>query len=227
MKSYIIHLSKIRSSLESALRLKEQLETYQMESILFEGSYGNLKKEEYEKQGRKCHPWGFKGPDLLYPEEYKLELSTPGIIGCFDSHYRLWEHCANINEPIIIFEDDANIVRPFYEIEWKEVLSLVFSHNKKMNKYLDYLENPTGSPKAMEYRQSSMPGNAGYAIKPTAAEKLVECYKNSFLPADNAINQHVVRIQIHSHMMGKAVDRDPTAGKSSLIRTAYWDDNPR
>ena len=47
-------------------------------------------------------------------------------------------------------------------------------------------------------------------------------YKNSFLPADNAINQHVVNIQIHNYMMGKAVPREKTGSKSSLIRTKFW-----
>lgn len=222
MKSYIIHLSKIESSLKSALRLKSQLDNFNMESELFEGSYGNTKKEEYDKIGRKCHPWGFKGPDHVYSEEFKEELSSPGIIGCFDSHYRLWEKCVELDSPIIVFEDDADIIRPFIKVKWDSVLSLVFSHTKKMEKYKGYLENPTGEAYAAEYAQSSMPGNAGYAIKPSAAKLLVDFYKNSFLPADNAINQHIVKIQIHNYMMGKAVPRDPVHGKSSLIRTRFW-----
>lgn len=223
MKSYIICLSNIESSLLSAQRLQSQLEQFDMQSELFEGSYGDITKKQYESIGRKCHPWGFKGPELPYPEDYKIELSTPGVIGCFDSHYRLWKLCADLDEPIIVFEDDADIVRPFISVNWDEVLSLVFSHNKKMQKYIDYLENPTGIPAASNYKQSSMPGNAGYAIKPVAARKLVDCYENTFLPADNAINQHVVKIQIHNYMMGKAVPRVPTAGKSSLIRTNFWE----
>ena len=47
-------------------------------------------------------------------------------------------------------------------------------------------------------------------------------YKNSLLPADNAINKHVVNIQIHNYMRGKATLRDKTEGRSSLIRTNYW-----
>jgi GR25 family glycosyltransferase involved in LPS biosynthesis len=96
-----------------------------------------------------------------------------------------------------------------------------------MRKYWQYLLTPEGEPIAADYFQSSMPGNSGYLIKPHSAKILVEEYKNSFLPADNAINQHLVKIQIHSYMMGKAEDRNPTAGKSSLIRTHFWDKNER
>jgi GR25 family glycosyltransferase involved in LPS biosynthesis len=224
MKAYIIHLSKIESSLKSAQRLKKELESFGTEAELFEGSYGNETIVEYKEQGREHHPWTFKGPNNPVSDEFKKRQTTPGLLGCFDSHYRLWEKCVELGEPIMIFEDDAHIYRPYQPVEWEEVLSLVFSHRKKMNKYIQYLESPYGDPRAMNYRPSSMPGNAGYAIKPKAAAKLVNMYKHSFLPADNAINQHVVKIQIHNYMMGKAEPREKTANRSSLIRTNYWNE---
>ena len=222
MKAFIIHLSKIPSSLESGLRLQSQLADFGINSELFEGSYGDITKEYYYSINRLHHPWTFKGPDVLLPEDFKNKQSTPGIIGCFDSHYRLWKKCVELDEPILIFEDDAHIYRNFIPVEWDEVLSLVFSHKKKMNKYIDYLESPTGVPAACNYKPASMPGNAGYAIKPNAAKKLVKMYKKSFLPADNAINCHVVKIQIHNYMMGKAIPREKTGKRASLIRTNYW-----
>lgn len=205
------------------MQLQQQLSSYGIENELFEGSYGNVTKTAYAAQGRSCHHWGIKGPEVPLDNSYREVLSTPGVIGCFDSHYRLWEKCVNINQPIIIFEDDAVLERTYYPVEWIDVLSLASSHSKKMGKYIQYLNNPSGEPIAKDYGQSSMPGNAGYAIKPHAARKLINEYKHSFLPADNAINQHIVRIQIHSHMMGRAQPRDETDGKSSLVRTKIWD----
>lgn len=225
MKAYIIHLSKIPASLASAQRLQKELAAYNIDSELFEGTYGNVALNEYKKSNRQCQHWGIKGPDNKFDDAYRNELTTPGVVGCFDSHYRLWELCVELNEPILIFEDDAHIIRPYIDVEWNEVLSVASSHTKKMGKYINYLENPTEDPpRAMPYGQSSMPGNAGYAIKPAAAAKLVKHYKRCFLPADNAINQHVVQIQIHSHMIGQAVDRDRTEGKVSLVRTRLWDE---
>lgn len=222
-KAFIIHLSKVESSLSSALRLKDSLEKFKIETELFEGSYGSTVIEEYIKKKRKCHNWGLKGPDNLYSDEVKNSFMVPGIVGCFDSHYRLWQKCVELNEPILIFEDDMIIQREFIPVEWNDVLSVAFSHAKKYLLYKDYLEDSKGEPIAATYRQSTMPGNGGYAIKPHAAEKLVEAYKNSFLPADNAINQYIVNIQIHSYMMGKALSK--REGNVSLIRTKYWDNN--
>lgn len=218
MKSYIICLSKISSSYNSALKLQQDLKFVEITAELFEGSYGNFTKENYLKKNRQYHHTGIKGP--ISKEEQAEAWGIPGEIGCFDSHYRLWEHCVSINEPILIFEDDVIITRKFYEIEWQDVLSVAFSHTKKMIKYQHFLEFPKGLPHAEEYKQSSMPGNGGYAIKPHAAKILVEEYKHSYLPADNAINQRLVKIQIHNYMMGRAKSKHE--GNTSLIRTKIW-----
>jgi GR25 family glycosyltransferase involved in LPS biosynthesis len=222
MKSFIIHLSKINSSLTSALAVKSALDKFNMDAELFEGSYGSEIKEIYTKNNRRWHPWGFKGPNKPFTEEYRDEVGRiSGEMGCFDSHYRLWEKCIELDEPILIFEDDVELVRPYLPVEWEDVLSVAFSHTKKMPKYQHYLDTPEGEPYAAPYRQASMPGNGGYAIKPHAAKILVNEYKNTYLPADNAINQHLVKIQIHSYMMGRA--RSKHEGNISLIRTKIWD----
>lgn len=226
MKAYIIHLSRVPASLASAQRLQQELKDFGQDSELFEGSYGDQTLKQYQEINRQCHNWGLKGPDNPLNDEYKAELTTPGVVGCFDSHYRLWQHCVDIQEPVLIFEDDAHVIRPLSPVLWSDVLIVASSHTKKMGRYQQYIDNPTEDPpRAMPYGQSTLPGAAGYALHPAAADKLVKCYRRSFLPADNAVNQYLVRIQIHSHMMGYAIDRDKTDGKSSLIRTRYWDKN--
>jgi glycosyl transferase family 25 len=221
MKSYIICLSQIESSRVSAAKVKAKLDEFGMENELFEGTYGNNARDRYIEEGRSWHPWGFKGPDQPYPEEFRNQLPPPGEIGCFYSHYRLWQLCANLDEPILIFEDDMMLVRPFAPVKWDDVLSVAFSHAKKMPRYQHFLDTPKGEPKAEQYGQASMPGNGGYAIHPHAARKLIETYSSTYLPADNAINQHVVKIEIHSHMMGRAPSKHD--GNISLIRTHLWD----
>lgn len=225
MKTYIICLPQVSSSYQSALEVQKSLFDVGMEAELFEGTYGTTAQVIYKQKNRECHPWGLKGPERPLTQEQRAEMGSPGVIGCFDSHYRLWQHCVDINEPIMIFEDDVIIYRPYNEVEWEDVLSIAFSHAKKMARYKQYLDTPEGRPVAVHYGQSSMPGNGGYAIHPHAAAKLVNEYKNSFLPADNAINQYLVKIQLHSYMVGRA--RTKHEGNISLIRTSHWDDLPR
>jgi GR25 family glycosyltransferase involved in LPS biosynthesis len=222
MKAFIIHLSKIESSLETALKVKEKLDEYNIENELFEGSYGNDIKQLFEKTGRVCHPWGFKGPNRPY-EKHEIEsLSTPGVMGCFYSHYRLWQRCVELNEPIMIFEDDVLFERPYIPINWDEVLITVFGNAQKSAKYYNYLTNPQGEPEAKEYWQASMPGTPGYAIKPIAAKKLLDFYHSTFLPSDNAMMSNIVKIQVHSHVMGRALSKGD--GKKSLVRgkNDFW-----
>jgi glycosyl transferase family 25 len=221
MKSYIIRLKDIETSMASAALVKQALDDFNMPAEYFDGTKGDYAREYYAQQKRVCHPWGLKGPERLLSEEAKLDITRSGVIGCFDSHYRLWQLCVEKNEPIIVFEDDVMLIRPFFEVEWQDVLSVAFSHAKKMAKYINYLDNPIGLPMASPYGQSTMPGNGGYAIKPHAAKVLVETYANTFLPADNAINQYLVKIQIHNYMMGRASTKHE--GNTSLIKTSIWD----
>ena len=220
MKTFIICLYKIESSFNTATALKERLEELGMTPELFEGTYGNDAMEQMESEGRTLHPIGVKGYiDSNSPDAGKMK--SPGVRGCFYSHYRLWQKCVDLNEPIIIFEDDIVISRPFLETDWDEVLIVALGHPTKSERFMHHLDSPVGLPRAEECKLSSMPGCCGYAIKPHAARKLLDTYKNTYLPADNAMNRAVVKLEIHSHVMGIALIKKD--GKKSLTRTTFWD----
>jgi GR25 family glycosyltransferase involved in LPS biosynthesis len=217
MKNFIICLSKIPSSLETATNLKIQLENFGANVELFEGTYGNNAVEIMNSEGRTVHPFGIKG-EIDINSSWVGKISSPGIKGCFYSHFRLWQKCVELNEPIIIWEDDIILTREFIDVDWVDVLVVALGHPKKSPKYNHLLESPDGEPTPLRYRNNSMPGCCGYAIKPHAAKRLVKIYSNTFLPADNAINSTVVKIQIHSHIMGTAI----VEGKESLTSSKAW-----
>jgi GR25 family glycosyltransferase involved in LPS biosynthesis len=222
MKNFIICLSKVEASLKTATDLKNQLESYGQQSVeLFEGTYGNDAGIIIKNEGRTLHPWGIKGPPadgIITPVDPSIHLSL-GEQGCFYSHYRLWEKCVELNEPIVIWEDDIVLVRNYLPIDWEDVLVLALGHPGKTEKYRHYYDTPLGEAEAADYYQSSMPGCCGYAIKPHAAKKLLDVYSKTYLPADNAINQHHVRIQIHNYVMGMALTKKD--GKVSLTRGKF------
>ena len=185
---------------------------------LFEGTYGNDAVSLMETEGRTIHPIGIKG---VSPKE-NLKIQKPGVKGCFYSHYRLWQKCVELNEPIIIWEDDIVISRAYIPVEWEDVLILALGHKAKSPRYMHYLTDPEDDAAAVEYIQRSMPGSCGYAIKPAAAKKLVDEYQNTYLPSDNAMNQRIVKIQIHNNVMGIALLKKD--GKRSLTsHTDVWD----
>lgn len=217
MKSFIIHLPSIAESLETATELKLNLEKFDADVTLFEGTRGDDAIKLMEEEGRKLHPYGLKG--IIDPNSGVAgKMAAPGVKGCFYSHYNLWKKCVDLNEPIIIWEDDIILYRPYIPIDWVDVLILALGHPTKSVRWMHLLNNPDGEPTAIEYRSPSMPGCCGYAIKPHAAKILLENYEKTFLPADNAINKTIVNIQIHSYIMGIA----KVEGKKSLTRSKHW-----
>lgn len=224
MKHFIIYLPQHTESVRTATITQTQLNDFNIKASLFEGTYGKEAVSRALSENRTLHPWGIKGPPEVLAEydnsSNVIIKESPGVLGCFYSHYRLWEKCVDLGTPIAIWEDDIMIRRKFYPVNWKDVLILALGHPKKSPRYMHYLETPEGEPSAQDYYQASMPGCCGYAIKPHAAEKLLEVYSKTYLPADNAINQHHVTIQIHSHVMGLALTKKD--GKVSLTRGSFW-----
>ena len=216
IKSFIIYLSKIESSLTTALNLKRQLENFNMPVELFEGTYGNDAAEMFHAENRIFDKNGF--PTIEEAEKYEHKSSYPGVKGCFYSHYRLWQKCVELNEPIIIWEDDVVLQRPFIPIEWKDVLILALGFKEKAEPYFHLLEQNM-PPEALEYNDYHIPGTPGYAITPRGAKKLIDRYQKSFLPSDIAMNKKVIDISIHSQVMGTAIIDE----KVSLVRNLkFW-----
>lgn len=215
IKSFIIHLSKIPSSLSSARKLQTDLKNINIDAELFEGTYGNDAVWLLEKESRTVHPFGPKGPS---DEKYVRKNMRPGVAGCFYSHYNLWKRCVELNQDICIFEDDVKIIRPLIPVKFNDILIIATGDNK-IDDYLTYINNPTGEPMATGYYHLSMPGTVGYLISPIGAKKLLKTYKSTFLASDNAINKNIVDIQIHNYIVGLA-----NLEKISLTKTmGFWE----
>lgn len=149
------------------------------------------------------------------------KLSRPGVIGCFYSHYALWQKCAALNEPIMIFEDDVKFYRAWHPVDWEGVLILSLGKSSFLREpQRSYLENPSGTPKALPWRNFSMPGASGYAIKPDTALGLTKFYRPYWYPADNAINQFITKISIHNYIMGR--NTLPEEGNISMTKSKDW-----
>jgi GR25 family glycosyltransferase involved in LPS biosynthesis len=179
---------------------------------LFEGTYGNDIDKLLKKDRRQLHPTTHENT----PTEYNFKLCSPGVIGCFYSHYRLWKKCLELNQPIFIFEDDVEFIQPYYPVEFKGILIVA------LGSWLvhDIDLNPPFPQYAKHYKGSCMPGAVGYGITPKAAKKLVKEYRNTYIAADSAIRTSVVDIKIHSHIIGRALlEKD---GKVSLTKYKGW-----
>jgi GR25 family glycosyltransferase involved in LPS biosynthesis len=249
MKAFVINLSTIESSSNSAKAVLEKLTEYGFDAELFEGTYGDEGVSLFKNDKRRLADYGIKTEEIpidVFKSRYPTsevpssavglvvrkplngdpkfqKILRPGVIGCFYSHYRLWQKCIELNEPIFIFEDDVLFERGYIPVEWQDVILLCTGKQSYKEPFFEgKLFNPRGRPCTHRLPNTSMPGAVGYGITPQGATKLVEYYKTQMLPADTAMNQFVVKLECHSHLMGRAaVDVD---GKESLTRSKRWGD---
>lgn len=250
MKAFIIYLPTREHSVSHASEMYQTLKDYNFDVELFEGTSGNEANEIFEIEGRKIYPYGIKTKSLSREEirpwlkddlpydfwnTYEItmlekstlsekeiaKISKPGVKGCFYSHYRLWRHCLAIGEPIAIFEDDVKFFRGYIDVEFEDILVVSLGKSSFLSDpWKTFLENPSGDPKAIPWKNYSMPGASGYVIKPHAASALVKFYRNYYTPADNAINKSIVNIQIHNYIMGR--NTLPEEGNISMTKAKDW-----
>lgn len=203
MKGFIIYLPKYKDSVKYAVELKDRLIETGVDATLFEGTYGDETDEIFAKENRTLQ--------IIYYHDWKLDENEirPGVKGCFHSHYRLWQKCVELDEPILIFEDDLELKKPFLPVEWEDVLIMSFGgdwwpYQEPLDDYKQYLDTDMSvPPKAIEYTGICAPGLVAYGIKPKAAKILVDEYKNGYAPADHAVLASLVKIQMHNHLMGQ------------------------
>ena len=250
MKAFVIYLPDREHSVTHSAYMLETLRGYGIDAMLSEGTAGDQAVKMAEKAKKVLYPFSIKNQRLgnheireyIKPElwnEFEKEfhhtiyrrqyigqedigkLSRPGVVGCFYSHYGLWKKCVELNEPIMIFEDDVKFYRKYEPVDFDGVLILSLGKSSYMtDPQKTYLENPTGVPKIVKWVNFSMPGASGYAITPDAAKGLVKFYRSYWYPADNAINQFITPIYLHSYMMGR--NTLPTEGNISMTKFKNW-----
>jgi GR25 family glycosyltransferase involved in LPS biosynthesis len=250
MKAFIIYLPDRPHSVEHSQYMVKFLKKNNIDAYLFEGTPGDAAVEMAKKSEKTLYPYSIKNRQLdedeikslirpsryeefkskyhstIYEKQYIGEkdigkLSRPGVLGCFYSHYNLWQKCVDLNEPIMIFEDDVKFYRGFKPVDWQDVLILSLGKSSFLGEpWKTYLENPQGIPQAVDWKNFSMPGASGYAIKPDAARGLVKFYRPYWYPADNAINQFVCKMQISTYLMGR--NTLPEEGNISMTKSKDW-----
>ena len=109
-----------------------------------------------------------------------VENLRPGVIGCFLSHYSLWQRCIELNETIAIFEEDV-----------------VFVDSLPTEDFVDVLKLRQGTrAKNIVLTGQWWVGADCYLIKPHAARKIIDwCAVNGIVPADLLLAENIVNIQ--------------------------------
>ena len=130
--------------------------------------------------------------DWCWPHTKKKQCPNTGMIlkayktydmtkriAAAGSHYRLWEKCVELNEPIIVLEHDAIFTRQFalFEFEGGAISINNPDHatfNWKLYNKLDDSGEQEVPWVADEQIPQGLPGHSAYIIKPWAAKEVIE-----------------------------------------------------
>lgn len=112
---------------------------------------------------------------------------NPGEIGCFASHYLLWEQAVSNSEPVLILEDDIVVSSGF-----AEAVDLVERHieARGLIRLSAHKDRPFVFVASLSetYNLVRFPlgphGTTGYAVSPEAAAKLLKAASVWFEPVD-------------------------------------------
>lgn len=206
MKTYIIRLSDNKLSCDLAEQSKISAETLGINSEYFEG----IKREEVQEF--------FSKNSISFNKFQDKTHWSLGTMGCFASHWSLWNMCAESNESFTIMEHDGVLIRDPSIIEndiedvchLDQFIPFMSSFGEESEKYFEvydksvYERNESGVmdyPSSDFYGSKSITGSCfrglyGYMIKPQGARKVLDfCKKYGAFPADRMMCENAVRLQ--------------------------------
>ena len=161
-KKYVICLTDLPESLAGAKRCIGSAERYGEDKGM--EIFPGVRKEDSQAF--------FLERDLTFtltPDRDKTH-DTKAEMGCFASHYLLWEKCVELDEPIMILEDDVEFCAPVLPLRFKEIIHLGQPISQRNQEIMAAVPN--------KYQETYYPfehllGTYAYAVSPLGAQKLI------------------------------------------------------
>jgi glycosyl transferase family 25 len=178
-----IKVVTLRGESERQQKISAQLDALGLKFEFFYGVDGRLGPHPLFERCNPVKRMRIKGEPLL-----------PGQLGCFASHFLLWQACVEAQAPLIVLEDDA-IVDPERLLAFLEhVGSLderfeclrLFKNNSK--RYRSIKAGTLGDFEILKYTKGPM-STMGYYLTPYAAEKFLASAGEWVLPVDIFMDQ--------------------------------------
>ncbi|MYM60782.1 beta-1,4-galactosyltransferase [Vibrio sp. OCN044] len=208
MKVFVINLP---SSLERREKISQSLNEIGIEFELFTAI-----------DGRKGLPADLINlPDDKHRTFFRSRPLSPGEKGCYASHYKLWQKCLEIDEPILILEDDCLPTKYF-----TKVFAKLPALHQKGYEYLRVEKQERGCKQIDSYGDLNIvlwadnrSGTRGYSISPSGAKKLLK-YSNRWVCAvDNYIGESYRTGLICAGVQPYAIRDDGADKISTIIRS--------
>lgn len=173
-----IFVVNLENSVERKKYISEQLDSMFVNYQIFPAVNG---------RESKLSILGMYDDDLS--QKYRSKSLTKGQIGCYASHYLLWEKCVELNKPIIIIEDDIIIDKKYFsefyhlipELNSKYEFIRLSEHRRRKAKFqtIQSIDNLT-IHRANKGHMSTM----GYFLTPDGAKKFLKNSSKWYMAVD-------------------------------------------
>ena len=126
-----------------------------------------------------------------------------GECGCFSSHHRLWQHCVDTQQPLVVMEDDVVVCDSLVDalqdvarhIEQRRFIRLCGLWDCRY----DPVQPLSGPRRVVRYRKGPM-GAQCYALSPAGAQALLQHANTWVEPVDRYIDRFW-RHGVHSYAL--------------------------
>ncbi|WP_052880234.1 glycosyltransferase family 25 protein [Vibrio coralliirubri] len=175
-KIYVINL---KSSIERKNNISRQLDELYLPFEIFSAIDG---------RALPFHPLLKSYNDNL-SQTYRAKTLSSGQLGCYASHFLLWEKCVEIDQPIIVIEDDALLYKnPFLNFmqdipEIPDSIECIRLFNNKRRKFKSYSVLECNSTSIHKFTKGHMSATA-YFLRPSGAKKLLQNSKEWYMAVD-------------------------------------------
>lgn len=118
------------------------------------------------------------------------KLPSKGELGCYASHYLIWQKCVRSKQPILVIEDDASInsnISRFLPIIEEKVNQYGFLRLEPETERCELFVKEKKAEYNISFMSNNFGGTRSYAIAPHAAQKLLNRSQRWCMPVDNYI----------------------------------------
>ena len=229
-RTWIIRLATNEHSCNMARQCKDQALKFGIEAEYFSAINGLEAEKHYELTG------------VPRPRK-KLKKGRVGVLGCFFSHYYLWQSCWQQQIPYLILEHDGYIIRQIPNNicdQFSDVLKLdnCDPYSKNYNKIIDQekntelrIEKYKNNLTKAEFKIGTgnyFRGAYSYILKPSGAKKLLDfIHKNEngkgHRPADQQIGDGILDTAVTIPTLARL---HPFYSEGANLKTASLTGNP-
>ncbi|ART81040.1 hypothetical protein CBP12_00600 [Oceanisphaera avium] len=156
------------------------------------------------------------------------KMPTNGEIGCYASHYTLWQQCADLKQPIIVIEDDAHIcpnAKQIQELVADKIQEYGFLRLESVIRGETTLIESKDSHQ-IYHMSDNFGGLRAYAVAPWAANKLVNSSKSWSFAVDNYVGFPYIH-KVESYYLWPELAKDTRSFETTIqfydeIKVPYY-----